>query len=121
MHTHTHTHTLTHSSGWCQNTKIIHFLWKILGYILSTCLSHVFVILPFFQGSYGVVKLAYNEDDDKYYVSPLKHLLFLFGLNLGLLNSRSGISGISPSVTAEEGQWLELFEVYIYFFRDMLQ
>lgn len=21
------------------------------------------------QGSYGVVKLAYNEDDDKYYVS----------------------------------------------------
>lgn len=24
----------------------------------------------FFQGSYGVVKLAYNEDDNTYYVSP---------------------------------------------------
>lgn len=25
--------------------------------------------VPLLQGSYGVVKLAYNEDDDKYYVS----------------------------------------------------
>lgn len=26
-------------------------------------------VLLVLQGSYGVVKLAYNEDDDKYYVS----------------------------------------------------
>lgn len=25
------------------------------------------------QGSYGVVKLAYNEDDNTYYVSPSGH------------------------------------------------
>lgn len=29
----------------------------------------IFVI---FKGSYGVVKLAYNEDEDKYYVSTFK-------------------------------------------------
>lgn len=27
------------------------------------------------QGSYGVVKLAYNEDDNTYYVSTLSHVL----------------------------------------------
>ncbi len=34
---------------------------------------NLFVVL---QGSYGVVKLAYNEDDDKHYVSQCN--LFTF-------------------------------------------
>ncbi len=47
----------------------------------SQSLSHLtppvlFIFFPLsissiLKGSYGVVKLAYNEDDDKYYVSIL--------------------------------------------------
>ncbi len=39
----------------------------------SQSLSHLTPpgLFIFFKGSYGVVKLAYNEDDDKYYVSIL--------------------------------------------------
>lgn len=64
------------------------------------CLSALTnIILSHFQGSYGVVKLAYNEDDDKYYVSALKHLLsvlaklrplFLSGLPHGMFAKGSG-------------------------------
>lgn len=31
------------------------------------------IFVAVLQGSYGVVKLAYNEDDDKHYVSQSNH------------------------------------------------
>lgn len=42
----------------------------------------VFPLTPVFllslQGSYGVVKLAYNEDDEKYYVSSSEEFPLLY-------------------------------------------
>lgn len=35
----------------------------------------------FFQGSYGVVKLAYNEDDNTYYVSHTLLLELFFSVS----------------------------------------
>lgn len=41
--------------------------WQLLSLSLLTFI--LFYLFPA-QGSYGVVKLAYNEDDNMYYVSP---------------------------------------------------
>ena len=50
--------------------------WQLLCLSLLTFI--LFYLFPA-QGSYGVVKLAYNEDDNMYYVSPLHtntHVIF---------------------------------------------
>lgn len=44
----------------------------LLNYVFVTMMI-ISVFVALLQGSYGVVKLAYNEDDDKHYVSQSHH------------------------------------------------